>query len=173
VDTNRPVPPGEVGVIWLRGPNVTNGYLGDPAATQSSIVDGWLNTGDMAISDARGYLSIVGRSVDAFKRGGANVYPAEIEVVLGEHPDIEKAAVIGVPDAIQGEIGVAYVVKRPGAPLSAQDIIDYCRGELATYKVPAHVRFVDTLPETPTGKVQKFLLREAWTPSADPSPVST
>ena len=90
------VTPGEVGVLWIRGPNVTKGYLGNPEATATSIVDGWLNTGDLASADARGYFSIMGRGVDAFKRGGANVYPAEIEVVLNERDDVAVAAVVGV-----------------------------------------------------------------------------
>jgi fatty-acyl-CoA synthase len=128
----------------------------------TSIVDGWLNTGDLASADARGYLSIVGRGVDAFKRGGANVYPAEIEVVLNERDDVAGAAVIGVPHPIQGEVGVAFVLRQPGTGTSEQELLDYCRTQLASYKVPASVEFVDALPLTPTGKIQKFVLRDQW-----------
>jgi acyl-CoA synthetase (AMP-forming)/AMP-acid ligase II len=156
------VPTGAVGVLWVRGPNVTKGYLGNPEATKTSIIDGWLNTGDLASADARGYLSIMGRGVDAFKRGGANVYPAEIEVVLNERDDVAGAAVIGVPDPVQGEVGVAFVLHQPGTEPSEQDLLDYCRTQLASYKVPASIQFVDSLPLTPTGKIQKFVLREQW-----------
>jgi fatty-acyl-CoA synthase len=161
-ESGHVVPPGEVGVLWIRGPNVTKGYLGNPEATTTSIVDGWLNTGDLASADARGYLSIMGRGVDAFKRGGANVYPAEIEVVLNERDDVAGAAVIGVPHPIQGEVGVAFVLRQPGTDPSEQELLDYCRTQLASYKVPASVEFVDSLPLTPTGKIQKFVLREQW-----------
>lgn len=156
------VSPGEVGVVWIRGPNVTKGYLGNPEATMASIVDGWLNTGDLASADGRGYLSIRGRGVDAFKRGGANVYPAEIEVVLNERDDVAGAAVIGVPHPIQGEVGVAFVLRQEGTEPSEQELLDYCRTQLASYKVPASIEFVDALPLTPTGKIQKFVLRDQW-----------
>ncbi len=156
------VAPGEVGTLWIRGPNVTKGYLGNPEATATSIVDGWLNTGDLASADARGYLSIVGRGVDAFKRGGANVYPAEIEAVLNERDDVAMAAVIGVPHPIQGEVGAAFVLRQPGSEPSERDLLDYCRTQLASYKVPAFIEFVDSLPLTPTGKIQKFALRDQW-----------
>jgi len=160
--TGRVVEAGEVGALWIRGPNVTKGYLGNPEATQASIVDGWLNTGDLARADDRGYLSIVGRRIDAYKRGGANVYPAEIEIVLNEHDDVAGVAVIGVPDSIQGEVGLAFVVRQPGRALSEGDLLSYCRSQLASYKVPAFVEFVDALPLTPTGKIQKFILRDQW-----------
>jgi len=161
-ETGLVVAPGEVGELWIRGPNVTKGYLGNPEATATSIVDGWLNTGDLASADARGYLSIRGRGVDAFKRGGANVYPAEIEVVLNERDDVAGAAVVGVPHPVQGEVGVAFVLRQPGSEPSEEDLLDYCRTQLASYKVPASVEFVDALPLTPTGKIQKFVLRDQW-----------
>jgi len=161
VETRELVGPGEVGEIWLKGPNVTRGYLGDPEATSAAIVDGWFNTGDLAVRDTRGYFSIVGRSVDAFKRGGANVYPAEIEAVLAEHPAVLQVAVLGVPEPIQGEVGLACIVPADAHP-TAEELLEYCRGLLASYKVPAHFRFVEELPLTPTGKVQKFVLRQAW-----------
>ena len=141
---------------------MTKGYLGNPEATAMSIVDGWLNTGDLASVDDRGYFTIMGRGVDAYKRGGANVYPAEIEVVLNEREDIAGAAVIGVPDPIQGEVGVAFVLRQPGTELTEQDLLAFCQTQLASYKVPAFIEFVDTLPLTPTGKIQKFILREQW-----------
>jgi fatty-acyl-CoA synthase len=164
--TGSVVPTGEVGVLWVRGPNVTKGYLGNPEATASSIVDGWLNTGDLAWADERGYLTIVGRRVDAYKRGGANVYPAEIEDVLNERDDIVAAAVIGVPDPVQVEVGLAYIMLKAGCILTEQEVIDYCKSQLASYKVPAYVEFVESLPLTPSGKVQKFMLRDQWAQSA-------
>lgn len=112
-------------------------------------------------ADERGYLSVVGRSVDAFKRGGMNVYPAETELLLMEHPGVRMAAVIGVPDERLGEVGAAFVVRADQAT-AAEELIGWCEARLARYKVPAHVRFVDDLPLTLTGKVKKYELKELW-----------
>jgi acyl-CoA synthetase (AMP-forming)/AMP-acid ligase II len=157
-DEDRPA--GEVGELCIRGATVMTGYVDAPAETARVLRDGWLHTGDLAVMDARGYLSIVGRAVDAYKRGGANVYPAEIEGVLTEHPDVRVASVIGVPDAELGQVGAAYVVARPGASLDAAKLQAHCRQALATYKVPARIEVVAELPMTPSGKVQKFRLCE-------------
>ncbi|HLN18155.1 MAG TPA: AMP-binding protein [Acidimicrobiales bacterium] len=161
-ETGRPVPPGEVGVVWVRGGNVMAGYLGNERATAETIVDGWLDTGDLATMDERGYFTIVGRRTDAYKRGGANVYPAEVEALLAEHSAVAEVAVIGVSDDLYGEVGAAFVVAAPGADLRADDIVAFCKERLANYKVPEHVRFVEALPHTPSGKVQKFVLRDGW-----------
>lgn len=154
--------PGEVGEIWLRGPHVMAGYFANPKATAEAIVDGWLRTGDLATADHRGYLTVVGRRVDAYKRGGMNVYPAEVEGALLEHEAVAEAAVIPVPDELWGQVGVAFVVPRTGVPPDPDALTEHCRRRLAAYKVPASLRFVPELPRTPTGKVQKFKLAEAW-----------
>jgi fatty-acyl-CoA synthase len=173
-ETDRPTPVGEVGEICIRGDCVMAGYLDDEAATEQALRGGWLHTGDLAVADDRGYFSIVGRRVDAFKSGGMNVYPAEIEAALGEHPDVQLSAVIGVPHPERGAVGRAFVVPRAGAALDVEALRAFCRGRLAPYKVPAEFVVVGELPMTPTGKVQKFKLRSGpaeWTPSpAGPCP---
>ncbi len=156
------VGPGEVGELCVRGPHVLLGYLNDEDATAQAVQEGWLHTGDLAVGDERGYYTIVGRSSDAYKRGGMNVYPAEIEGVLGDLTGVQMVAVVGVPDDILGQVGLAVVVRASGVSLEADDVLAQCRAHLAGYKVPAHVEFVDELPLTPTGKVQKFKLRQAW-----------
>jgi len=135
-------------------------YLDDPDATAAVLSpDGWLNSGDLGVVDGAGCLRIVGRAKDMFIVGGFNAYPAEIENALLRHPDIRQAAVIGVPDARLGEVGVAFVVLRPGADPTAGDIIAWCRDQMANYKVPRAVRFLDALPLNASGKVVKDALR--------------
>jgi len=153
---------GEIGELWLRGPSVMSGYIGGEPGVDA---DGWFHTGDLMSADERGYLSVVGRSVDAFKRGGMNVYPAETELLLMEHPGVRMAAIIGVPDERLGEVGAAFVVRADPAT-AAEELIGWCEARLARYKVPAHVRFVDDLPLTLTGKVKKYELKELWASSA-------
>lgn len=167
------VAPGEVGEILVRGPTVMAGYLDDPASTTAVLSpDGWLSTGDLGTIDANGFLRIVGRLKDMFIVGGFNAYPAEIESMLLEHPRIAAAAVIGVPDERLGEVGAAFVVLRPpdpaeaAAPLTPQDIIAWCRGRMANYKVPRIVEFRDALPVNASGKVQKSALRPTGGPTA-------
>jgi fatty-acyl-CoA synthase len=159
---DQELPSGEVGELCIRGPTVMTGYVDLPEETARVLRGGWLHTGDLAVMDERGYLTIVGRAVDAYKRGGANVYPAEIEGVLTEHTDVRVAAVIGVPDVELGHVGAAYIVARPGARVDAEQLRAHCRRALATYKVPAYIEVVSELPMTPSGKVQKFRLREHW-----------
>jgi len=158
---DRPLPPGRdnVGEILIRGHNVMKGYLGQPEQTAAALRGGWLHTGDLGYVDEDGFYFIVDRSKDLVIRGGYNVYPREIEEVLFEHPDILEAAVIGKPDDRLGEEVVAVVVRREGAPLSADDVIGYCKERLAAYKYPREVRFIDALPKGPTGKVLKAELR--------------
>jgi fatty-acyl-CoA synthase len=150
---------GQIGELWLRGPAVMSGYIGGEPGVDA---EGWFHTGDLMSADERGYLSIVGRSVDAFKRGGMNVYPAETELLLMEHSGVRMAAIIGVPDERLGEVGVAYVVAAERGSPAAEELIEWCGGRLARYKVPAQVRFVDELPLTLTGKVKKYELKELW-----------
>ena len=155
------VPPGQPGEILLRGPNVMLGYLDDPAATAAAVdPGGWLHTGDVGRLDPGGYLTITDRLKDMYICGGFNVYPAEVEQVLARLDGVAESAVVGVPDARLGEVGRAYVVPRPGRVLDANDVLAFCRDQLASYKVPRQVLFRDRLPRTPSGKTLKRLLQE-------------
>ena len=155
------VPSGEAGEILLRGPSVMSHYLDDPEATAQALSpEGWLRTGDLGVVEPNGCLRIVGRAKDMFIVGGFNAYPAEIENALLRHPAVQQAAVIGVPDARLGEVGMAFVVPTPGVDVSGPDIVSWCRDQMANYKVPRAVEVVDELPLNATGKVMKELLRE-------------
>jgi acyl-CoA synthetase (AMP-forming)/AMP-acid ligase II len=161
----RDVDPGDPGEILLRSESIMSHYLDDPEATaQARSPDGWLRTGDLGTVDESGCLHIVGRSKDMFIVGGFNAYPAEIENRLLLHPDIIQAAVIGIPDARLGEVGMAFVVVRPDHELTADDIIRWSRDQMANYKVPRAVEFVDDLPRNATGKVVKDTLRQRGVP---------
>jgi len=161
-DQGQAVPTGEVGEILVKGPNVMKGYWQLPDATAATIVDGWLHTGDMARVDDDGYFFIVDRKKDMIIRGGYNIYPREIEEVLYEHPAVLEAAVLGVPDAYLGEEVGAAVVLKPGTSATAEEIRDFVKGQVAAYKYPRHVWFVDALPKGSTGKILK---REISAPS--------
>ncbi|WP_107309199.1 FadD3 family acyl-CoA ligase [Streptomyces sp. TP-A0356] len=155
-----PLGPGVPGEVLVRGFNVMRGYFEDDTATSEVLTpDGWLRTGDVGVLDAGGNLRITDRIKDMFVVGGFNAYPAEIEQLLGLHPDVEDVAVIGVPDARLGEVGKAYVVRRPGAVLTSDDLIAWSRREMANYKVPRAVEFVRDLPRNASGKVVKGELR--------------
>jgi len=157
----REVARGQAGEIVVRGYNIMRGYLDDPAATAEAIdADGWLHTGDVGTMDARGYLRITDRLKDMFIMGGFNCYPAEIENIMLACDGVAQVAVIGVPDARMGEVGMAFVVPARGARLQPQAIIEWCRANMANYKVPRAVEIVDALPMNATGKVTKFVLRE-------------
>jgi acyl-CoA synthetase (AMP-forming)/AMP-acid ligase II len=157
---NAPMPPGEPGEVAVRGETVMRGYLDDPEATAAAFDDeGFLHTGDLGTIDADGYVRIVGRIKDMYIVGGFNAYPAEIENLLLRHPRISQAAVIGVPDARLGEVGMAFVVLDAGSPLDAAEVIAWSRDEMANFKVPRFVEFVDELPINATGKVMKDDLR--------------
>ncbi len=159
-ESGADAPTGEPGEVVVRGETVMHGYLDDPAATAAAIdAGGWLHTGDLGTFDADGYLRIVGRIKDMFIVGGFNAYPAEIENHLLRHPRVAQVAVIGVPDPRLGEVARAFVVLEPGPPLDASDIIDWARGEMANFKVPRTVEFLDALPVNATGKVVKDELR--------------
>jgi acyl-CoA synthetase (AMP-forming)/AMP-acid ligase II len=166
----RDVPAGEAGEVLLRGGSVMLHYLDDPVATAEVLsTDGWLRTGDIGTLDQRGNLRIVGRAKDMFIVGGFNAYPAEIENALLGHPDVEQAAVIGIPDERLGEVGMAFVVARQGSSLSSEAIMAWSRERMANYKVPRRVQLVEELPYNATGKVVKTELREraaALLPSA-------
>ena len=154
------VPRGEPGEIVVRGYNVMTGYLDDPEQTAATIdADGWLHTGDIGVMDEDGYIDITDRKKDMYIVGGFNAYPAEIEAMLGEHPDVGQVAVVGVPDERLGEVGVAFVVPRPGQDPSADEIIAWSRDRMANYKVPRRVEVVDALPLNAGNKVLKYELR--------------
>ncbi|WP_245620500.1 FadD3 family acyl-CoA ligase [Cryptosporangium arvum] len=159
VDTaGAPVPVGAPGEVLARGFAVMRGYYGDADATSAAIdADGWLRTGDIGVLDAAGNLRITDRIKDMFIVGGFNAYPAEIENVLLEHPGIAAAAVVGTPDERLGEVGYAFVVPRAGA--DPGDVLGWCRGRMANYKVPRYLRIVDALPLNRMGKVEKIELR--------------
>ncbi len=158
---NNPLPAGEDGEIQLRGPNVMLGYLDDEEATRKAIEpDGWFHTGDVGHLDERGNLTITDRLKDMLTVGGFNVYPAEVENAILGFDEIVECAVVGAPDERLGEVGLAYVVTRPGAELTEDDLIAACRERLANFKVPRHVVFLDELPHNAAGKVLKRQLRD-------------
>lgn len=152
---------GEAGELLVRGPNVMQGYFNDPAATAAAIDgEGWLHTGDIAVQDLRGNVKITDRAKDIFIVGGFNAYPAEIEGLLAANPAVMQSAVIGVPDERLGEVPRAFVVLRPGASATPEEIVAWCRENMANYKVPRQVVILGALPMNAAGKVQKFLLRD-------------
>jgi acyl-CoA synthetase (AMP-forming)/AMP-acid ligase II len=156
----REVEPGEAGEIAVRSANNMAGYWRRPEETAATLVDGWVMTGDMARRDEDGFLYIVDRKKDMIITGALNVYPKEVEDVLHDHPAVAQSAVIGVPDDEWGEIIRAYVVLRSGQVADEAALIDHCRNHLASYKKPRQVRFVETLPLSPVGKVSRVALRE-------------
>ncbi|HLY82178.1 MAG TPA: long-chain fatty acid--CoA ligase [Acidimicrobiales bacterium] len=153
---------GDVGELWVRGPNVIPGYWNRPDATDESFTDGWLHTGDAARQDDEGYYYIVDRWKDMYISGGENVYPAEVENAIYQLPGIAEAAVFGVPDERWVEVGRAVVVRREGATLTESDVVRHCVERLAKFKVPKSVVFVDELPHNATGKILKRELRERY-----------
>ena len=155
-----PLPAGASGEVWLRGFNLMQGYLDDPEATAAAITpDGWLKTGDVGVLDERGYLKIVDRLKDMYISGGFNCYPAEVENLLLDHPDIQEVAVVGAPDERLGEVGHAFVVPIADGARDADALLAWARAHLANYKVPRQITYLDALPRNATGKVQKFLLQ--------------
>ena len=162
VRTREPLVAGETGEIEVRGPHVFAGYWRNPKATAEAFdADGWFRTGDLGLRDADGYFQITGRARELIISGGFNVYPREVEEVLATHPGVAEVAVLGLPDADFGEQVVAVVVPAPGAPRpSAQELVDWCRDRLASFKKPRRVEFTDALPRNALGKVQKHVLRE-------------
>jgi len=154
----RPVRPGEVGEIVVRGSIMMKEYWQDPVKTEETIKNGWLRTGDLARMDEDGYFYLVDRAKEMYISGGENVYPAEVEKVLREHPMIEDIAIVGVPDDVWGEVGKAFVIPKPGATLHAEEVIAFCNGRLARYKWPKLVTFCEDFPRTSLGKVRKSML---------------
>jgi fatty-acyl-CoA synthase len=159
--TGRRLPVGEQGELCTRGYLVMQGYDEDPEAT-AAVIDreGWLHTGDLAAMHPNGYFSFRGRAKDTIIRGGENIYPREVEDFLHTHPKIADVYVVGLPDAKLGETVLAWIQLREGQSATAEEIRDFCRGRIAYFKIPQHIRFVDGFPMTVTKKVQKFLMRE-------------
>ncbi len=158
-DQDRPVPPGQHGEVVMRGHNIMKGYYRRPEATAEAMRNGWFHTGDIGVIDADGYVAIVDRKKDMILRGGMNVYPRELEEVLMTHPAVSLAAVVGVPDERLGEEVKAFIVRKPGAQVTEQEIIAWCKEQFAAYKYPRSVEFRDSLPVSPTGKLLKRELK--------------
>ena len=158
-EEGRPVPAGERGEIVLRGPKVFKGYWRDPEATERAFAGGWFHTGDIGVLDEDGYLFIVDRLKDMIVSGGENIAGSEVERVLYEHAAVLEAAVVGRPDERWGEVPVAFVALRQGQDVTAEDLLAHCRDQLAKFKVPRDVTFLDALPRNPSGKVLKRDLR--------------
>ncbi len=158
----RTLPRGSQGELLTRGYSVMRGYWGDPEKTRDAIdAGGWMHTGDLAVMDADGYCRITGRVKDMIIRGGENVYPREVEEFLYRHPAVQDVQVFGVPDEKYGEEVCAWIKLRSGAVAIEDDIRAYCKGQIAHYKIPRYVRFVEEYPMTVTGKIQKFVMRDA------------
>ena len=156
------IAPGEVGEILQSGPTVMRGYFNNPQATAEAIVDGWLHTGDLATVDEDGFIYIKDRKKDMIISGGENIYPVEVEQVLYKHERVLEAAVIGVPDDKWGESVLATIVVQPGQVMTADEVVEHCKKNLASYKKPKRVEFVDALPRNPSGKVLKTELRKQY-----------
>ncbi len=159
-DRHNPLPPGEEGEICVRSPRVMKGYYKQEDATSAAIIDGWLHTGDVGKVDEGGYLFITGRKKDLIIRGGENISAGEIENTLESHPDVEEAAVIGVPDNDWGEVVKAVIVLKPGSTVTHAELTEYMKGKIASFKAPAYYALVDELPRNPLGKVLKTDLRK-------------
>ncbi|GAB3630481.1 AMP-binding protein [Pandoraea terrae] len=155
------VPVGEKGELCTKGYSVMLGYWDDAPRTHDAIRDGWMHTGDLATLDEEGYCNIVGRVKDMLIRGGENIYPREIEEFLFRHPKVQAVQVFGVPDSKYGEEVCAWIVLKPGQTATDDEIRDFCKDQIAHYKIPRYIRFVDEMPMTVTGKVQKFVMRAA------------
>jgi acyl-CoA synthetase (AMP-forming)/AMP-acid ligase II len=163
-DGGAEVTRGEPGEVVMRGYNVMRGYLDEPDETAATIdSDGWLHSGDVGVMDERGYLRITDRTKDMFIVGGFNAYPAEIENLFLRNEKVAQVAVVGVPDERMGEVGMAFVVLRPGTDATAEELIGWSRGEMANYKAPRYVELVDELPLNAMGKVLKYELRDRGT----------
>ena len=155
------LPVGEVGELLVQGDNVTIGYFRNEEATKNALRNGWLHTGDLAKVDEDGYLFIVDRKKDLIIRGGFNIYPRDLEELLAKHEAVSEVAVIGIPSEAMGEEILACVVKKEGADITEQELIEFTQTHLAKYKTPRHVVFLKELPRNGVGKILKARLRES------------
>ena len=159
-DTQADLPTGEVGEIVLTSPGSFKGYWNKPEATAATLRDGWVHTGDMGKLDAEGYLTFIGRFKEMIKVSGYSVFPEEVETILIKHPAVAQAAVIAQPDPEKGEVVKAFVVRKPGVEVAAEALIAWSRENMASYKAPRSVSFIDALPTTGAGKVLRRLLKD-------------
>ena len=159
-DSGRPVADGEAGEVVIKGPNVMRGYLNRPEETATTIVDGWLHTGDIGRFDQDGYLVLVDRAKDMIIRGGENIYPREIEAVVHQCPQIAEAAVVGRPNPVYGEEPVLFVSPHPGKQLKVDLIREHLHESLSKYKLPVEITILDELPKNAVGKLDKRSLRQ-------------
>ena len=164
-DQLHPAPVGTIGEVMLSGPMIMSGYYRNPEATAQTMIDGWIRSGDLGLTDAEGRLFIVGRKKDLIIRGGANVYPVEIEEVLYSHPGVAECAVVGLPDPVFGERVKAFIVRR-SRTVGSEELLAHCAASLADYKLPAEIEFLDELPKGPTGKILRRELRERSAPQS-------
>lgn len=158
----KKLPPGQIGEMVATGPTVMSRYWNMPEKTAETIVNGVLRTGDLAYRDEEGYFYIVDRAKDMYRSGGENVYPAQIEKILADHPKISDVAIIGVHDQRWGETGMAFIVPKEGEALTEAEVLDFLKGKVSKYKFPRHLRFVDALPMTAIGKIKKVALKEKY-----------
>jgi acyl-CoA synthetase (AMP-forming)/AMP-acid ligase II len=161
-DEGNVVPVGATGEVVVRGPQVTKGYLNRPVENGKAFRNGWFHTGDVGRMDAEGFLYLLDRKKDMIVSGGENVYCAEVESALYQHADVSECAVFGVPDEHWGEAVAAAIVPAPGAPPTVDEIIAHCRNHIGGYKIPRRIVFVEALPKTAVGKVQKSELRRLY-----------
>jgi acyl-CoA synthetase (AMP-forming)/AMP-acid ligase II len=161
-DNGQEVPPGESGEALVRSPAVMKEYFEQPELTAQAIKDGWFHTGDLLKKDEDGYFYFVGRNKDMIKSGGENVFAEEVEKTILSYPTVANCAVIGIPDPAFGEAVIAVVQLRQGLTATEEEIVEHCRKSLSSYKKPRRVAFVDTLPVSPAGKIQKFKLKEEY-----------
>jgi fatty-acyl-CoA synthase len=163
-ETGEDIPAGQTGELLISGPHVCQGYWNNPLATSEALENGWFHTGDMARMDAEGFYYIAGRYKDMIKSGGENIYAVEVETVFRMHPGVADAALIGLPDQKWGEVGLMIVVLQEGAAVSEAELLDFCRGKLARFKIPKQVVFSNSLPYSPYGKVMKNELKKEYIP---------
>jgi long-chain acyl-CoA synthetase len=165
-DDDNEVPDGELGEIVLRGENILKGYFKNPEATANAFRNGWFHTNDIGYRDQDGFFYIVDRKSDMIIRGGENIYPREIDEVLYQHPAVASAATIGVPDSLYGEEVAAFIVLKEGLDVSEDELIAYCKSELADYKCPKSIQIVKDIPKGPTGKLLKRELARLYPTTA-------
>jgi fatty-acyl-CoA synthase len=165
-EQGRELPPFAIGELVAKGPTVMSGYWNLPEETAKVLAGGVLHTGDLGYRDEEGYFYMVDRAKDVYRTGGENVYPAEIEKVLANHPKISNVAIIGVPDPKWTETGMAFIIPKQGENLTRQEVLDFLQGKVARYKFPSHVKFVEELPMTASGRIKKAELRKSGTPWA-------
>jgi fatty-acyl-CoA synthase len=157
------VPLGEQGELLVRGKAVMKGYYKMPEETAKALEkDGWCHSGDLFVMDKDGNLKITGRTKDIYISGGENVAPAEVENFLFKHPKIKQVQIVGVPHDRLGEVGAAFIELKEGQKATEEEIINFCKGKIANFKIPKYVRFVHEFPLTASGKIQKFMLRESF-----------